>query len=103
LVSNGADVNVKYIDGWTPLHSAVMWNHIDIVKILINYGANINSKADAIYDYDYNTKKWVLIGEGWNSLHIVLYKWNVDIAKLLIEKGADISQKADVVYSHEEI
>lgn len=31
-------------DGWTPLHCAAFWNHLDICKYLIEHGANIRAE-----------------------------------------------------------
>ena len=44
LIDNGADVNVKDSDDWTPLHSAVQLGRKEIVELLILEGANVNAK-----------------------------------------------------------
>jgi len=41
LVNNGVDLNEQDADGKTPLHIAVMHNNFDIVKQLLDAGANI--------------------------------------------------------------
>lgn len=39
LIESGADVD-KQIKGWTPLHYAAAYNHVEIVKILLENRAN---------------------------------------------------------------
>jgi len=39
-----SDVNVKNNDGWTPLHSAAYYGHFEIVKYLVEHGADIIAK-----------------------------------------------------------
>ena len=43
-LSNGADVNQKNEDGYTPLHLAVKSGHKRIVELLISKGADVNAK-----------------------------------------------------------
>ena len=46
LIANGADVNAK-ADSWTPLHSAALTGHKEIVELLIAAkGADVNAKDD---------------------------------------------------------
>lgn len=44
---NGANINCKDDDGWTPLTRAAFNRHTEIVELLLNKGADINTK-----DYD---------------------------------------------------
>jgi ankyrin repeat protein len=49
LIANGANVNQKckaHKNG-TPLHHACAWNRLEIAKILISYGADINAVDSA--------------------------------------------------------
>ena len=39
---NGVDVNTKIQHGWSPMHEAAMLGHIEVAKLLISKGANIN-------------------------------------------------------------
>lgn len=42
LITEGANINEKDTDGWTPLHYASRNGHLKIVKKLIKYQANAN-------------------------------------------------------------
>lgn len=43
LVSQGADVNAKFSENWTPLMLAVDLGNVDIVHSLIAHGADVNA------------------------------------------------------------
>ena len=75
-IADGADVDAKDSDGWTPLHSAVGRGRKDIFELLIAKGADVNAKDD----------------NGWTPLH---YTANKEIAELLIANGADVNAKID--------
>lgn len=40
-LENGADVNTKSFNNWTPLHFAASYNQAEIVKLLLSKGANV--------------------------------------------------------------
>ena len=77
LLKQGADVNAKTENGWTPLYCASNWNRIDIAKLLIENGADVNAQNK----------------NGWTPLHEASYWDYVGIAKLLIENGANVNSK----------
>ncbi len=78
---------IKYVDKnrKAALHEAVYLcksekgkkNSLNIVKILIKYGANVNVKDNS----------------GWTPLHIAAWYSDLDIVKYLVEKGADVNAK----------
>ncbi len=79
LLKNGADVNQKNNDGFTPLMSAVKsGNCLYKISILLKAGAFVDATN---------------IGQE-SALHRACYAKNVAIAKLLIESGADVNLKA---------
>ena len=43
LIALGADLNVQDEDGNTPLHSAIASNRIELSKVLISAGADVNA------------------------------------------------------------
>ena len=46
LIKAGADVNVSQDGGWTPLHQAAAHGNIELVRMLLRYGANPNARAE---------------------------------------------------------
>ena len=41
LVENGADLNIKDADLWTPLHAAVACGNYELVQYLVEHGASL--------------------------------------------------------------
>jgi hypothetical protein len=77
LITKGATVLAKDVNGFTALHNAVLRNDINMLEFLIKKGAAI----DAL---DKNRE---------TPLHLSLLRKDVkiEIAKLLIEKGANVN------------
>lgn len=53
LLEKGANPNIENDDGWTPLFRAVNSNKLDVVKLLLEHGANINridKNSDGVFD-----------------------------------------------------
>merc|ERR1711963_484799 len=42
LINEGADPNTRDNNGWTPLHEVAQRNHLDLVRLLLEAGANPN-------------------------------------------------------------
>jgi len=61
--------------GWTPLGNAVFENNTAIAEYLLDHGANVNPKM-----------------ENWGPLHETVHVSNsVEMAKLLIARGANVN------------
>jgi len=69
------DVNGRHSDGATAIHWAVHWNNLEIVKLLINSGANVNAAND----------------HGVTPLFLASENRNLAIANNLLAAGADAS------------
>jgi ankyrin repeat protein len=68
-------VNVTDKEGYTPLHRACYGNHVEIVKYLLQNGANIAAKTEL----------------QWEPLHSCC-RWNhIECAQVLISEGADVN------------
>jgi ankyrin repeat protein len=80
LLNAGAPVNVPSRESMkvTPLHSAAAARQVDIARLLIAHGANVNAaQADS----------------GFTPLHEAALNGDVEFAKLLLEHGASINAK----------
>lgn len=65
-------------EGYSPLHRACYNNFVDIAKLLISYGANVN----ALTEFQ------------WTPLHSAV-KWKSnDCAALLLQHGADVNAES---------
>jgi ankyrin repeat protein len=73
-ISQGANVNVKNDWGLTPLSWAIYNGNVDMAKLLIEKGANVNARSSS-------------------PLSHAATKGNVDMVKLLIESGANVNAK----------
>ena len=79
LESGLVDVNTKHKWGRNPLHLASRWNRVEIAKILIEAGANLEAKED----------------NGDTPLHWASDSGSIGTVELLIEKGANVDAKSD--------
>jgi hypothetical protein len=72
------NVNVKDVNGMTPLHWAVETGHIEIIRLLLQNGADVKAKSNY----------------GDTPLHWAAIFGNVDILHLLVENGADLEAQS---------
>ena len=79
LIENGAAIEAKNTDSWTPLYMAVIQEQKNSVSTLISKGADVNVELDDEYI--------------WKTypLHEAILNGLVDIAHLLVLNGANIN------------
>jgi ankyrin repeat protein len=77
LIARGADV---YKTGWTPLHYAATGGHVEMIKLLLENHAYIDTESP----------------NKTTPLMMAAQYGNAQSVKLLIEEGADITLKNDV-------
>ncbi|MFW5879892.1 MAG: ankyrin repeat domain-containing protein, partial [bacterium] len=82
LINDGANVNAEGQMKWTPLHSAVWNNQVEIARLLIRNGADVNA---------------IELDEAEYPLYIAIRKDNFEMVKLLVENGADVNPKGPVI------
>ncbi|EAY14687.1 hypothetical protein TVAG_461040 [Trichomonas vaginalis G3] len=77
FISNGADINAKDINEFTPLHCAARNNSKETAEILISNGADINAKTK----------------DEFTPLHCAARNNSKETAEIIISNGADINAK----------
>jgi ankyrin repeat protein len=68
-------------DGWTPLHLAAFFGHLELAKELLNRGVNVDVRSSNAMR---NT-----------PLHAAVAGRKIELMRLLLEKGADASAKQE--------
>lgn len=77
LIDQGHPVNVRDTAGWTPLHEACNHGYVDIVNILLDFGADINDKGGPCCD-------------GITPLHDAAINGQLEVVDVLIKRGASV-------------
>ena len=75
LIAQGADVNEKDRQRYTPLHSAASSGNVAVAELLIARGAEVNAKD------------W----ESFTPLHNAAFNGHRAVVALLIARGADVN------------
>ena len=73
-MNDGANPNTQDHNGWTPLHEVAQRNHVGLLRLLLDAGANPNVPGG---------------DDNYTPLHDAADAGHVEIIKLLIERGAD--------------
>ena len=80
LLKRGADANALGSGGRTALHWAVGMNKLDLVRLLLEAGANVNAKAPALADM--------------TPLHVAASMGHPEQVELLLKHKADKGEKS---------
>ncbi|MDA3894833.1 MAG: ankyrin repeat domain-containing protein [Desulfobacteraceae bacterium] len=86
LLAQGVGVDEATPEGVTPLFVASAKGHEDIVKRLIDKGADVNAVTTKAFKYEDR-----MIYEGRTPLMEALRNKHTDIAEILIQQGADVN------------
>lgn len=82
LLVAGHSTQVRDHFGWTPLHEAANHGHIEVAKLLLQHGADVNDPGS-------------LMCQGVTPLHDAASCGNTSMMQLLIEHGANVELKAN--------
>ena len=89
LRHSGADPNVQYLRGNTPLHSAACYGDVEMVQVLLNLEADVNipnnEKRSPLNYIPHNPPD---CGEG-----PIFFQSLANVARLLLDRGADINAR----------
>ena len=120
LLERGADVNTRRNDGWTPLNVASYFGIVEIVRLLLDNGADPETNAEGdmgekplhkVSSGKYRSQEdgvrvaQLLLERGadvnirrnddWTPLHVASFHGNVEIVHLLLDHGADPEANAE--------
>ena len=82
LIALGANLDWREEDGFTALHVCASRNYLEIARMLIDAGADVNIQDES----DVNIKI-----DGWTALLLCAYYNRPEIARMLIDAGADLN------------
>ena len=89
VISFGVDVNGRDQEGLTPLLRAVMHGNAEVLRLLLEHGADVSIRGGENYP-----------GEaGLIALHAAAWNGHDDIYRLLVAAGADPTARSDDGYS----
>ncbi|HZO73843.1 MAG TPA: sigma-70 family RNA polymerase sigma factor [Ktedonobacteraceae bacterium] len=101
LLDFGANPNVRTKSGLTPLSLAILYNHVDVVKLLLAHGADARGELCRATMRDYREIVQLLLADGVEvnaqgrsgrtALHWAALKGHRALVQLLLHYGADVS------------
>lgn len=115
LVGKTKNINGRNKEGFSSFMRAIKYNTMEVVELLANAGAQIDLKADGVYDLGYHVvdgtrnldlfdqKMKFLMSKGYDPkttqfdgqtlLHVAISRQNIEFLKRLIALGIDINAK----------
>ncbi|MBN1385073.1 MAG: ankyrin repeat domain-containing protein [Elusimicrobia bacterium] len=75
-IKSGADVDIRYESGYTPIMVAAIYNSVDVAKVLLENCANINARSGGI------EQSALIMAAAYN---------HIDMVRLLLENGANVN------------
>ena len=118
LATDGDLVNAYNADGWTPLHLAVFYGHLEAATLLLARGADVHARSrNALanqplhaaaaegsgarrpavvallleHGADVNARQH----GGWTALHAAAQSGDMETTRVLVEHGADVNLRND--------
>lgn len=76
-LQTGADVNMRYEGGYTPIIFAAVNGHDELVKVLLEHGADVNAVTD----------------DRESAVGLAVMTGKSDVVKVLLQHGADVRQR----------
>jgi len=89
LLERGADTETRGSVNQTALFKASSQGYADVVRSLIDRGADLNAICESYDDQHWNGADFV----HWTPLHVAIHKKHRDVVILLLERGADMETR----------
>ena len=80
MLDNGVSIEARDSNGFTPLHAALQGGKLEIVRFLLEHGADANAVGNRE------------IGEPTSLFMAITYNTDPEFVRLLIQYGADVNQ-----------
>ncbi|KAH0550524.1 hypothetical protein KQX54_020002 [Cotesia glomerata] len=92
LCNHQVDVNITAADGSLPIHYAIVSGKLDVLRLLLDRGANVNVEfSKRLYDKLFVYKIWSDKCKNYTLLAHAMLSKNLNMMELLINHGADIA------------
>ncbi|KAF4440801.1 ankyrin 1 [Fusarium acutatum] len=88
LLGKGANPNVGFSVGFTPLTYAACFGHQDAVEVLLDHGATVDLEYG--FGVDEPLNDWL---KGWTPLMCATFRGHNGIVRMLAEAGAEMSRQ----------
>ena len=89
IIEFGANVNTRDDEGKTLLHLAAEYGHPDLITLLVDAGASLNSRCSERIGTGLRNH-YIKVNSA-TPLHLAVFRGNLDTAKRLIECGASVN------------
>ncbi|XP_063407048.1 ankyrin-1-like [Mytilus trossulus] len=123
-LNSRVDTTIKQKDGWSVLHIACFKGQLEVVKLLVDVGMNLNDTTNAGYTPLYQAcrkgrfdiVKYLILDlngktlksrvdttiknkDGWSALHIACFKGQLEVVKLLVDVGMNLNDTTNAGYT----
>jgi ankyrin repeat protein len=98
LLSSGADINaLSPLDGYRPVHLVAMSNRVDMIKFLIQNGADVDSRTKECKTIRLESERDGPCGHGFGNTALMIASGEgfLEAAECLIQLGADVTSRND--------